>query len=244
MERWKKEAHKHNNTAIICDFICLRGSVNEGYRERLGSHFATVTVPPHQLGGSGLLQHNSTSNVSTLRRRRRIQAVCLSRAVTGGLQTKSRLCQYQRTLGCPFLKTWLSVKLLFHRFTVHQQEALRRGQASWDTLPFLSSSASKDDIILPRAQAFSVVLEVTHACTCSVLCRSRKSTEHHSLSKCKSQGRDSHTEAGNLPSKAGSSVQRNPVRSGSPCGKWNEAEKTELECLWISRCCCWPAGVC
>ncbi len=36
------------------------------------------------------------------------------------------------------LKTWLSVKLLFHRLTAFLQEALRRGQPSGDTLAFLS----------------------------------------------------------------------------------------------------------
>ncbi len=55
---------KCNNTAIISHFIMIQRPPNglewERRRGRLVSHYATVTVPPHQLGGSGLLQHNGT----------------------------------------------------------------------------------------------------------------------------------------------------------------------------------------
>lgn len=123
-------------------------------RYRLVSHHATVTVPPHQLGGSGLLQHNGTSSARTARRRSQILSLfCRCKQAwmdatrPGSLEpwlgrplnvSKQRagltaLRGLLWTLRCPCLETWLSVKHFFHRLTVFLQEALRRGQAWGDT---------------------------------------------------------------------------------------------------------------
>lgn len=204
----------------------------------LVSNYATVTVPPHQLGGSGLLQHNGTFkcvhseekesySVSFLQKANRLESLEPLTVLTGA------------ALNGPLSFPWnlaVSEALLSSISCLSAGGFEERGPALGGTLadclslshpPCLSfsdrSAVTKDDIIpLPLGPR---VLKTTPS-VCVHLCKgcdassfiAEKGNVHQQIS-----AEVSHKQTKDVPPKAGSSI-RSLCGSGSRCSKWNEAD--------------------